>query len=288
MYLKFTILCLLNRFVRTTKLHEEYLKRNRMQNLSRKLIKKSMQNFQNKSLLTSDSRNNTVVQKMHTVETTDVFSNNKMEAAVTNGLRGQSETPDISKMADVENLLPPYPTEEEEAENAICNVNTKASVIKNHNKFDFNENSKIQKKNLQEKLKKLKGIEIEKIPNDDITKSTKIMDKIIQNPKIIQRETTIEKMSFIKSKTKVELSINGNTDTVSWIKVSKPPNTITLNDIKKLLKKTPKMYGLSSEIMYHYRVKVLDDGQVGFENIDEDNSILPLFGDKIVLQCWSQ
>ena len=124
--------------------------------------------------------------------------------------------------------------------------------------------------------------------NDDITKSTKIMENIMQNPKIIQREVTIEKMPLIKSKTKVELSINGNTDTVSWIKVSKPPNTITLNDIKKLLMKQPKMYGLSSEMMYYYRVKVLDEGQVGFEIIDEDNSVLPLFGDKIVLQCWSQ
>ena len=101
--------------------------------------------------------------------------------------------------------------------------------------------------------------------------------------------TQIPKSSVIESKTKVELSINGNIDTVSWIKVTKPPNNITLIDVTKLLEKQPKMYGLSNEMMYNYRVKITDEeGQIGFEDIDEPNSILPLFGDKIVLQCWSQ
>ena len=101
--------------------------------------------------------------------------------------------------------------------------------------------------------------------------------------------TQIPKSSVIESKTKVELSINGNTDTVSWIKVTKPPNDVTLIDVTTLLEKQPKMYGLSNEMMYNYRVKITDEeGQIGFEDIDEPNSILPLFGDKIVLQCWSQ
>ena len=100
--------------------------------------------------------------------------------------------------------------------------------------------------------------------------------------------TQIPKSSVIESKTKVELSINGNIDTVSWIKVTKPPNNITLIDVTKLLEKQPKMYGLSNEMMYNYRVKITDEeGQIGFEDIDEPNSILPLFGDKIELQCWS-
>ena len=115
------------------------------------------------------------------------------------------------------------------------------------------------------------------------------MESLTQNPVIIHREENVEKTSNIKSKTKVEISINGNTDTVSWIKVSKHPNTITLNDVTKILMKQPKMYGLSSVMTYCYRVKVLDEGQIGFEDIDENNSFLPLFGDKIVLvQCWSQ
>ena len=114
------------------------------------------------------------------------------------------------------------------------------------------------------------------------------MESLTQNPVIIHREENVEKTSNIKSKTKVEISINGNTDTVSWIKVSKHPNTITLNDVTKILMKQPKMYGLSSVMTYSYRVKVLDEDQIGFEDIDENNSFLPLFGDKIVLQCWSQ
>lgn len=184
-----------------------------------------------------------------------------MEAPVNDALSGQS------KVEDVEILLPSYPTEKED--HSICNVKSKASMI-------------------QDKLRKLKGIQIENIPKDDITRSTKIMESLTQNPVIIHREENVEKTSNIKSKTKVEISINGNTDTVSWIKVSKHPNTITLNDVTKILMKQPKMYGLSSVMTYSYRVKVLDEGQIGFEDIDENNSFLPLFGDKIVLQCWSQ
>ena len=237
--------------MRKSKEHEEFLKRNRIKNSRHRSIQKS----KNKSFLISD-----VLQKKHsTFETSDV--NNKMEAAVKDALRGQS------KIKHVEILLPTYPTEKED--NFICNVKSKSSMI-------------------QDKLRKLKGIQIENIPKDDITRSTKIMENLTQNPVIIHREEKIEKTSNIKSKTKVEISINGNTDTVSWIKVSKHPNTITLNDVTKILMKQPKMYGLSSVMTYSYRVKVLDEGQIGFEDIDENNSVLPLFGDKIVLQCWSQ
>ena len=48
------------------------------------------------------------------------------------------------------------------------------------------------------------------------------------------------------------------------------------------------MYGLSNDKTYRYRVKTTEDGQVGFEDVDSNHSILPLFQDKIVLQCWSQ
>ena len=125
MYLKFTTFCFQYRFVKKSKEHEEYLKRKRIQHSSYKARQKS----KIKSLLISDSRNKSVVQKMHTtVETNDVISNNKMEAAVTNDLRGQSDALYISEIADVEILLPPYPTEEEEDY-----INTKASVTQNHN-----------------------------------------------------------------------------------------------------------------------------------------------------------
>ena len=40
--------------------------------------------------------------------------------------------------------------------------------------------------------------------------------------------------------------------------------------------------------MFGYCVKTTDeDGDIGFEVIDDDNTILPLFGDKIVLKCWT-
>ena len=133
---------------------------------------------------------------------------------------------------------------------------------------------------IQDKLRKLKGIQIENIPKDDITRSTKIMENLTQNPVIIHREE--------KSKTKVEISINGNRNNVNWLKIYKPSKTITLSDIKKLLWKQPKMYGLSSGVRYRYRVKTTEDGQVGFEDVDSDYSILPIFQEKIVLQCWSQ
>ena len=86
----------------------------------------------------------------------------------------------------------------------------------------------------------------------------------------------------------MELTINGNTDKVHWIKVSKPSTRITLNDIKPLLMRKPKMYGMSNKMAYYYLAKATNDGKVGFEHIEEDDSILPLFGDKIELQCWSE
>ena len=184
--------------------------------------------------------------------------------------------------------LSPYPTDKQEKD-AIRDKNTSEN------------NPEIGKKgNLQRKFSNLKQIEFEKIPFaiDGITKlrsEKKIRSQIvIKNPienvakKFAAMDNSKEKITQI-TKTKVELSINGNTDTVSWIKVTKPPNNITLIDVTKLLEKQPKMYGLSNEMMYNYRVKITDEeGQIGFEDIDEPNSILPLFGDKIVLQCWSQ
>ena len=57
---------------------------------------------------------------------------------------------------------------------------------------------------------------------------------------------------------------------------------------KPLLMRNPKRYGMSNEIVYQYEVKTSKACNVGFEQIDEDDIILPLFGDKIELQCWSE
>ena len=106
----------------------------------------------------------------------------------------------------------------------------------------------------------------------------------IENARNIQVETPNIKS---KTKTKVKLLLNGNSDNVNWISISKPANSVTLRDIKLVLQSQPKRY--SNETMYVYSVKTTDeDGDIGFEDIDEDNTILPLFGDKIVLQCWTQ
>ena len=125
---------------------------------------------------------------------------------------------------------------------------------------------------------------------EDCIDNSRIQDKIqnsriqIENPRNIQVATPPK----IKSKTKVKLLINGDSNNVNWINISKPPNDVNLNDIKLILKNNPKRYGMSNEIMYDYCVKITDeDGDIGFEDIDDDNTILPLFGDKIVLKCWT-
>ena len=91
-----------------------------------------------------------------------------------------------------------------------------------------------------------------------------------------------------EKKTLVEISVNGNTDIVNWMKIEKPSKTITLNDIKTILRRQPKMYGMSNDMNYIYRVKSFKNGKFGFEQIEEDDSFLPLCEDKIELQCWSE
>ena len=87
--------------------------------------------------------------------------------------------------------------------------------------------------------------------------------------------------------TKVQITVDGNTDNFNWIKIDKPSNSVTLNDIKPLLMRNPRRYGMSNEYVYLYMVKTSRGRVVGFEQIDEDDTILPLFGDQIELQCWS-
>ena len=99
----------------------------------------------------------------------------------------------------------------------------------------------------------------------------------------------VQKMpQMLEKKTLVEISVDGNTDIVNWIKIAKPPKTVTLNDIKTILRRKPKMYGMSNDINYIYRVKSFKNGKFGFEQIEEDDSFLPLCEDKIELQCWSE
>ena len=88
-------------------------------------------------------------------------------------------------------------------------------------------------------------------------------------------------------KTKVEIKFIGELDgNKIWIKIPKPPNNVTLADIKNHLMNRPKCYGVLNATMYEYKKKD-EKMEVGFEEIDEDDMVLPLFEDQIVLQCWS-
>ena len=90
-------------------------------------------------------------------------------------------------------------------------------------------------------------------------------------------------------KTKVQITING--ENVFWIKIPKSPNNITLSDIKNQLLTKPRIYGITVIWMYDYFVKTIKNGKVGLEECYEDDDstvILPLFGDKIELECWSK
>ena len=77
------------------------------------------------------------------------------------------------------------------------------------------------------------------------------------------------------TKTKVKVTINENS--VYLIKIPILPENLTLADLKKKMpKKGP----------FQYFVKtILEDGDTGFEEYDDDTAILPLFEDKIIVEC---
>ena len=136
------------------------------------------------------------------------------------------------------------------------------------------------------------GVEFEENSSGEnfVSQIANIMDAAGKGNKTGKKELiNVQKMPQMQEKkTLVEISVNGNTDIVNWMKIAKPSKTITLNDIKTLLRKKPKMYGMSNDINYIYRVKSFKNGKFGFEQIEEDDSFLPLCEDKIELQCWSE
>ena len=136
------------------------------------------------------------------------------------------------------------------------------------------------------------GVEIEENSSGEnfVSQIANIMDAADKENKTSKKELiNVQKFPQMQeTKTLVEISVDGNTDIVNWMKIAKPSKTITLNDIKTLLRKKPKMYGMSNDINYIYRVKTFKNGKFGFEQIEEDDSFLPLCEDKIELQCWSE
>ena len=136
------------------------------------------------------------------------------------------------------------------------------------------------------------GVEFEENSSVEnfVSQIANIMDAADKGNKTSKKELiNVQKMPQMQEKkTLVEISVDGNTDIVNWMKIAKPSKTITLNDIKTLLRRKPKMYGMSNDINYIYRVKTFKNGKFGFEQIEEDDSFLPLCEDKIELQCWSE
>ena len=81
---------------------------------------------------------------------------------------------------------------------------------------------------------------------------------------------------------KIQIIIDGNKSNVIWINIHPYP---TLGDVKKLLKK--KKYGIIDVEAYEYAVKTSKNGKEGTEDIEEDDSILPMFGKIIELEMYS-
>ena len=77
------------------------------------------------------------------------------------------------------------------------------------------------------------------------------------------------------ARTKVKVTIDENR--VYLIKIPIPPENLTLADLKKKMpQKGP----------FQYFVKtILEDGDTGFEEYDDDSAILPLHEDKIIVEC---
>ena len=142
----------------------------------------------------------------------------------------------------------------------------------------------------------------DEIPSNISIKSTEDKMDIIEDPHTSTALAIFENsqntngtstglpMAMSIFKTKVEIKFIGELDgNKIWIKIPKPPNNISLADIKKHLMNRPESYGISNSTSMYYEFKKKDEKmEVGFEEIDEDDMILPLFGDKIILQCWSQ
>ena len=104
-------------------------------------------------------------------------------------------------------------------------------------------------------------------------KSSIILQKWNQN--IVRLKKINYLNQWRKKKTKVKVTIDENR--VYLIKIPIPPENLTLADLKKKMpKKGP----------FQYFVKtILEDGDTGFEEYDDDSAILPLHEDKIIVEC---
>ena len=150
-------------------------------------------------------------------------------------------------------------------------------------------NPKIKKQRLDtenyiEKIPKRKTIIQKMQKNQTILYKKVYVTEETKEPNVDQ-ENVLEEISIVKSKTKIEIEFNGN---LHILKI--PKSSVTLEDIKEHLKKQPTKYGMLDGII-GFSVKSLKNGKVVIEEIDEEDEstdILPLFGDKIVLDGWNK
>ena len=124
-----------------------------------------------------------------------------------------------------------------------------------------------------------------KIANDKYTpKNEHIEDKDLSI-------TFIKQEYSLQSKTKITITINrrGGDKDVFAILIRKPPNSVTLADVKQHLMSNPERYNNFDGDLYEYDAKTNIGGIEGYKFCDEDEeavATLPLLGDQIVLKCW--
>ena len=95
------------------------------------------------------------------------------------------------------------------------------------------------------------------------------------------------KMMLQDMKTKVQITINR--DRIYGFKIHKSPRSVILDDIKKHLLSKQNKFGITEDEIntYDFNVKTTIKGRDVLEEIDEDDEVLPLIGDQIELECWS-
>ena len=112
----------------------------------------------------------------------------------------------------------------------------------------------------------------------DIEIDGNLKDSTISKETFQNTQETLSK----ESKIQVQITIDGDSSNVKWIKTHMSPS---LGDIKKVLSK--KRYGITDVEAYEYAAKTSKNGKDGVEDIEEDDSILPMFGKIIELEMYS-
>ena len=115
----------------------------------------------------------------------------------------------------------------------------------------------------------------------------------MDNPRITEEKSFMKNQhidkptSLLQEEAKTKVKITINVDNVYIFKLHKPPNSLTLGDVRNHLFSMPKKFGIMDNKLYEFNVKTQMNGKVVLEEIDEDDYVLPLIRDSIELECWS-